>query len=89
LHQDFFFAAEANQIPDDQEISGEIELLDQFQLSLNLLAGAVSKVGCSPAIALLKTFPGAFPQERHHGVAFRHGIFGKFVSQVFQREFEA
>ncbi len=36
----------------------------------------------------MKAFPGAFAQERHHGLAFRHGIFGEFISQSFEREFE-
>ena len=41
LHQDVLLAAEAHDVPDDQEIAGELELFDQRQLALDLLARAV------------------------------------------------
>src|SRR5947208_15278016 len=64
-------------------------MLDQLQLALHLLAGTVSQICCRSAIALLKSLARAFPQERHHGLAVRHRIFRKFVSEIFQRELEA
>ena len=40
LHQNVLFAAEADQIPDNKEIAGEIELLDELQFAFNLAARA-------------------------------------------------
>ena len=36
LHEDPLLAAEIDDVPDDQEVAGEIELLDQIQLALDL-----------------------------------------------------
>ena len=36
LHQNIFLAAEANDVPDDQKIAGQIELFDQRQLAIDL-----------------------------------------------------
>ena len=41
LHQNIVLAAEANDVPDDQEIAGEVEFFDQRQFALDLLAGAL------------------------------------------------
>ena len=40
LHQNIALAAKADDIPDDQEIAGQIELFDQAQFALDLLAHA-------------------------------------------------
>src|ERR1700751_4635157 len=37
-------------------------------------------------IALLKAFPGALAQKRHHGLAFWDRVFGKFVTKIVQSE---
>ena len=47
LHQNVLLAAEADQVPDDQEISFEIEFFDQRQFAFDLAAGAVSAVSGS------------------------------------------
>ena len=39
LHEDVLLPAEVDDVPDDQEVAGEIELLDQIQLALDLRAG--------------------------------------------------
>ena len=88
LDQNIFLAAEADQIPDNQKIAGQLEFFDQRQLTLNLAPGAALQAGIRTSVALLKTFPGPLPQKRHHGLAFRHGISGEFVPQGFEREFE-
>ena len=41
LHEDVVLAAEVHDVPDDQEVAGEIELLDEIELARDLRAGAV------------------------------------------------
>src|ERR1022692_1335806 len=62
LHQNVLFAAKADQIPDNKEVAGEFELLDEFQFTFNLAARAVLQSRCRPAIAPLKSFPSALSQ---------------------------
>ena len=40
LHEDVVLAAEVDDVPDDEEVAGEIELLDEIQLALDLRARA-------------------------------------------------
>ena len=68
--------------------SRQLELFDQRQLALDLAPGAASAGRIRPSIALLQPSR-ALPQERHHGLAFRHRISGEFVSQIFEREFQS
>src|SRR5579864_3811261 len=89
LHENVLLAAEANQVPDDQKIAGELELFDQRQFAFDLGLGALLQISGSRAVARLKSLPRPFAQERHHALAFGYGIFGKFVAQVLQRKFEA
>ncbi len=89
LHENVLLAAEANEIPDDEEISGEFEFFDQGEFAFDLVAGAGFEIRCSAAIALLETFPGAFAQKRIHGLAFGNGIAGEFIAEIVEREFEA
>ena len=89
LDQNIFLAAEADQVPHNQKIAGQLEFFDQPQLTLNLAPGAALQAGVRSSIALLKALPGALAQKRHHALAFRHGVSGEFVSQSFEREFES
>ena len=41
LHEDVVVPAEIHDVPDDQEIAGEIETLDEIELARNLRAGAI------------------------------------------------
>ncbi len=82
LHQDALLAAEAHDVPHDQEIAGEFELFDQRQLALDLPLCALPKVAFSAAVSLPRAFLGALAQERHHGLALRHGIARKFVTEI-------
>ncbi len=88
LHQDVLLAAKAHQVPDDQEISFKAELPDQRQFALDLAVGAAFQFRLCPAVPALEAFPRALAKKRNHGLAFRHGIARKFVSQIVQRKFE-
>src|SRR5450631_130299 len=63
LDQNILFAAVADQVPDDEEVSGEFEFFDERQFFFDLAAGAGLHVGSSTAIALAKPFPGALAQK--------------------------
>ena len=41
MHQDFLAAAEIDQVPDDEEIAGQVELFDNGQFPLDLLRSAL------------------------------------------------
>ena len=79
LHQNILFAAEANDVPNDQEIAGEIEFFNHRQLALDLFAGFFVVA----AIAGNHAFPRAFAKKMHLWLAVRNGIFRKFVAQIF------
>ena len=89
MHQDFPLAAEANDVPDNEEVAGQVEFFDQVQLTLDLSPGPLTKVGSGAAIALLKSFQSALPQERHHGLAFRNRVFWEFIAKIAELELEA
>ena len=85
LRQDVVFAAEAHDVPDDQEIAGQLQLLDERQLALDLPPRALVIGTVAQARALFRQLA----QERHLGLALGHGVARKFVAQVGQRELEA
>src|SRR6266513_2776152 len=74
LDHDVVFATEIDDVPDNQEISGETEVRDQgkffFKLSLHLRTNR--------SVTLLRTEPDDGAQKRIHRVTDRHRIFGKF-----------
>ncbi len=89
LHQNVLLAAVADQVPDDEKVSGEFEFLDESQFFLNLAARAGLHVMGSAAVALAEPFPGALAQEGIHGLALGHGIAREFVAEIVEREFQA
>src|ERR1051326_1798043 len=84
LHENVFLIAEADNVPNDEEIAREIEFFDKRKLALDLLAsffviGTIA--GEHPVI-------GSFAQKLHLRTAFRHRISRKLVAQILQSEFE-
>ena len=63
LHKNVLLAAVADQVPDDEKVSGEFKFFDELQFFFNLEAGAGLHVGRCAAVALVKTFPGALAQK--------------------------
>ena len=61
-----FSAAEVHDVPDDEEVAGQVELFDERQLALDLPAGALV-IG---AVAAARALVGALAQEGVHGLAF-------------------
>ena len=85
LRQDILLAAVADDVPDDQKIARQIQLLDHSQLALNLLTRAF----VVRTVAAQHAFARNLSQELHLGHIGRRGIAGELVSQVVEREFEA
>ena len=81
LHQNVVLAAEAHDVPDDQEIAGQVELFDQRQFALDLLARAfVVRRRSAQSMPSSR----ALAQKLHLRFAVRHGIVRKFVAQIVQ-----
>ena len=60
LHEDVVLPAEIHDVPDDEEVAGELELLDEIQLARDLRAGLV----VVRPVALARADVGDAPQER-------------------------
>src|SRR5437868_7644928 len=90
LHQDFLFAAKSNDVPDDQEVPGKMQLFDQRQFALYLALGAFKQIIVPfRAITVLKAFIRALSKKRIHRFSFGNGIARKFVAEIGQRIFES
>jgi hypothetical protein len=89
LHQNAVLLAVANNVPDDQEVSGKAQLGDQRQLVLHLRARLVEQMPLGRrAIAFAHAFLHALGEKAVHRFALRHGIVRKLVAQIVEREFE-
>ena len=84
-------AAKLNDVPDDQEIAGQVELFDECELSLNLAVSAAAEIGGegSGIVSIARAFLGTFTEKRIHGLAGRDGIPGKLIAEIGERELEA
>jgi hypothetical protein len=68
LHQNIFLAAKAHDVPNDQEITGEFEFLDQCQLAFHL----PPRFFIVGAVALQHSFACARAKEMHFRCAIRN-----------------
>ncbi len=84
LHQNPAFEAVADDVPDDEKITGQLQLLDQRQLVFQLPPHALG----DGAIAVSRPLPYPLSQKGIHRFAIGHGITGKIVAQFFQCEFK-
>ena len=81
LHEDVVLPAEIDDVPDDEEVAGEIELLDEIELARDLRAGAV----VVRPVALARADVGDLPEERDLRLAGRHRVVGKAVAEIGHR----
>ena len=70
LHENALLPAEIDDVPDDEEVAGEIELLDQIELARDLRAGAI----VIRPIAIARADLREPPQKRRLRLARRHRI---------------
>src|SRR4030095_296199 len=85
LDHDVIFAAEIDDVTDDQKITGKAEFLDERQLFIQLRRHGRADRG----VALLGTAQRDGAKKRIHRVALRHRIIGKIVAQIFEGKLEA
>ena len=85
LAENAFLAAEAHDIPDDQEVTAQLQFVNQRQFAFDLLPRAIVVRDIAAARALI----GEFPEQRGHGLARRQGIFRELVAEIFERELQA
>ncbi len=85
LHHDVVLAAEINNVPDNQKISGKTEFLNQVQFFFELTLDRAA----DRRVTLLRAKPGDRAQKRIHRVALRHGKIRKFIAKIFQRKGES
>ncbi len=84
LHEDVVLAAEVDDVPDDQEIAGQLQLLDEIEFARDLRAGLV----VIRTVAIARADIGDAPQERRLRLAGRHRIFREAVPEVGHRELQ-
>src|SRR5205085_9448652 len=89
LDENVMLAAEADDVPNDKKVSGEIELRDERQLARNLAAGTLVKMGAVAAVTLLQAFRSALFEKRLHGLLLAHRIFRELIAEVIEREAKA
>ena len=85
LHEDVVLTAVVHDVPHDQEVAGELELLDHVQLARDLRTGLV--VVRPIPIACAKV--GHATQERRLCLTGRHRVLRKAIAQVGHRELQA
>ncbi len=85
LDHDVVFAAEIDDVPDDQKIAGEPEPDDEVELKLEL---AFHFLG-DRFVALLRAEEHERAQESIHRVPFRDRVIGEVVADVLERKLEA
>ena len=85
LHEDVLLPAVVDDVPDDQEVAGEIELLDQIELARDLRARLV----VIRAVAIARAGFGDVAEERHLGLAAGHRVLREAVAEIGHRVLRA
>ena len=78
-------AAKIHDAPNDEEIAGKAELLDEIELARDLRAGAIVVWAVSIACADI----GDFAEKRRLGLVRRHRIIRKPVAEIRHRVLQA
>ena len=85
LHEDVVLPAEVDDVPDDQEITGEVQLLDEIELARNLRARPI----VVRAVSIARADLGHLPQERRLRLAWRNRIVREPVTEIGHRVLQA
>ena len=90
LDEDVLGSAKLDDVPNDQEIAGQIEFFDERELLFDLAVRALAEGGGEGVwiIAIALALGDALAQERVHGFAGRDGVSGELVAEVGQGELE-
>src|SRR6185436_18623528 len=88
LNEDSLIAAEVDDVPDDQEITFELEFFDQRQLAFDLLPRSFVCRRVLAGVADPRAFIGALAKKRRHRFPIGHRIARKLIAQIFESEAE-
>src|SRR4029434_507323 len=83
LHHNIILATKLDEVPRDEEVTGEAEFLNDDQFVIELSAHFVAEV---IAVACARADERLLAQEGVGGFVGREGVLGKFVAEVFERE---
>ncbi len=85
LHEDVVLPAEIDDVPDDEEVAGELELLDEIELARDLGARLV----VVRPVAFARADVGDVAQERRLRFTGRHRVIRKAVAEIGHRVLQA
>src|SRR6202044_439073 len=85
LDENVVLVAEANHVPNDQEVAFEFQFDDQGEFAFELLVSAL----VVRAVAADHALHSQLAQESRFCATIRHGITRKLVAEVAQNKFEA
>ncbi len=85
LYKDAVLSAKIDDVPDDEEVPGEVELRDEIQLAGDLPPRTI----VIRPVPLVRARLRDLPQKRHHRLARGHRIVGKTVAEVRHRVLQA
>src|SRR6266571_7330163 len=87
LNQDVIVSTKIDDVPDDQKITGKLELLDQRKLAIDLFnRELVSRRFVRAGVAATRAFVSALAKKRVHRLARRNRILWKFIAEILKRE---
>ena len=84
LHEDVVLPAEIDDVPDDEEVAGQIQLLDEIELTRDLRTCAI----VVRTVALARADLREAAQKRDLRLPGRHGIVGKPIAEIGHRVLE-
>ena len=85
LRQDIVLLAEAHDVPNDEEVAGQFQLLNHRQFAFHLQACPLV-IG---PVAAARAFVGKLAQQAHLRLALGNRVAGELVPEVGQREIQA
>ena len=85
LGEDALAPAEVHEVPDDEEVAGEVQLADEGELPLDLPA----RLLVVRPVALARARLRGLAEEGELRLPLRHGVVGEAVAEVLEREREA
>src|SRR6202044_3881607 len=89
LHENVVLFAEANDVPNDEEVPGEAQLGNQFEFVFHLLLRALDQVTVVlGAVTAFDALGDAILKKAVHRLAFWHRVARKLIAQIVQLETE-
>src|ERR1041384_3214754 len=90
LGEDVVLATKLDDVPNDQEVTFELEFFDQLQLALDLPARFFVSGHSVPArVACARAFLRALAEKGSHCLSGRYRVLGKLVAEILQAELKS